>query len=71
MGTRRERGKKHTHVVLRGPADVTALALNTLPAVGLHGSHHDRGELQARWVPWRGERKKQHSDRPGHPRKGR
>lgn len=36
-----------THVILRCPTDITAFAFNALPAVGLHGSHHDRGELQA------------------------
>ena len=40
-----------THIVLGGAADVAALALDALPAVGLHGRHHHRGELQARRVP--------------------
>lgn len=38
-------------VVLRGAADVAALALDALPAVGLHCCHHHRGELEAGRMP--------------------
>lgn len=40
-----------THVILRGATDVAALALNALPAVGLHGCHHHGRELEARRMP--------------------
>lgn len=33
-------------IVLRGPAHIAALALDALPAVGLHGCHHDGRELE-------------------------
>lgn len=38
-------------VVLRGAADVAALALDALPAVGLHCCHHHRRELEAGRMP--------------------
>lgn len=39
--------KQKLIVVLRGAAHVAALALDALPVVRLHGSHHHRSELQA------------------------
>ena len=42
---------RDTHVILRGATDVAALALDALPAVGLHCCHHHGGELQARRMP--------------------
>lgn len=38
-------------VILGGAADVATLALDALPAVGLHCCHHHGGELQARRMP--------------------
>lgn len=48
-----------THVILGGAADVAALALNALPAVGLHCCHHHGGELEAGRMPCGGERANQ------------
>ena len=45
-----------THVVLGGAAEVAALALDALPAVGLHRCHHHGDELEAGRVPCGGER---------------
>lgn len=46
-GDRRYEG---SYIVLRCATNVAALALDALPAVGLHRSHHHGGELQTRWV---------------------
>lgn len=44
-------GGGDTHVILGGATDVAALALNALPAVGLHCCHHYGSELEARRMP--------------------
>lgn len=48
---------KKAHVVLWGSTNVAALALDALPAVGLHCSHHHWCELQACWMACREKRK--------------
>lgn len=45
-----------THIILRGATQATGLALDALPAVGLHCCHHHGGELEAGRMPCGGER---------------
>lgn len=49
-------GGGDTHVILGGATDVAALALDALPAVGLHCCHHHGSELEAGRMPCGGER---------------
>lgn len=53
------------HVVLGGAADVAALALDALPAIGLHGCHHHRRELEAGWVSYGNATRHQEQPIPG------